>query len=236
MACNSLYEGIEPFIITTPRLIVVPTPIAVSQKSYRSLYAALHADAGFCRMGFGPNFPVRQWDDEETREIIQTRDINRSWKRYAIGDFAVGLRAPDTSNDNLPQMSIFEGQDFETIAGPDLQKLSSIEWVGYTGIRDACTTSLPPREPEDPALPPWQEMVEIRYGVSPDFWGRGLAREATEAILKWSIQKRGVRRFIAETEGDNKRSGGLLQRIGFVRTETNYWKEPGEIEWELIVK
>lgn len=236
MACISLFEGLEPFIITTPRLIVVPTPIAVSQKSYRSLYAALHADASFCEMGFGPHFPPRNWNDEETREVIKTRDINRSWKKYAIGDFAVGLRTPNTSNDNLPQISILEGQDFERISGPNLENLSGIEWVGYAGIRDASTTSLPPREPEDPVLPPWQEMVEIRYGVSPDFWGCGLAREAAEAIMQWSIQKRGVRRFIAETERDNKRSAGLLQKIGFVRSDTNYWKEPTEIEWELIVK
>ncbi|KAJ5414628.1 hypothetical protein N7509_001255 [Penicillium cosmopolitanum] len=236
MASPNSNDVIQPFAITTPRLIILPTPIAVSLKPYRQLYAALHADASFCEMGFGTHFPVRNWTDDETRGVIETRDIGRSWRRYAIGDFAVGLRETVQSDQNPSRISIIDKENFDILAGSNFENLGRIEWVGYAGIRDASTTSLPPREAGDPALPPWQEMVEIRYGVSPKFWGGGLAKEAAEAIMHWAIEKRGVKRFIAETERDNERSAKLLQKLGFVHSGTDYWKEPSEIEWELIVK
>lgn len=236
MASTISNEVIQPFALTTPRLIIIPTPIAVSVKSYRSLYASLHADASFCEMGFGSHFLPRNWDDDETRNVIQTRDINRSWAKYSIGDFAVGLREPAQADQEPGKFSIVHGEEFERLVGPQLENLSSTEWVGYSGIRDASTTSLPPREAGDPPLPPWQEMVEIRYGVSPRFWGGGLAKEASEAIMQWSVQERGVRRFIAETERDNARSGRLLQKLGFSASGTDYWKEPSEVEWQFIVQ
>lgn len=236
MASTISNDVIHPFVITTPRLIIVPTPIAVSLQPYRQLYAELHADAGFCGMGFGCHFPVRNWTDNETLEIIKTRDIGRSWQRHAIGDFAVGLREPSQSDQEQSQISIIDGENFHILVGSNFEHLASIEWVGYAGIRDASTTSLPPREAGDPGLPPWQEMVEIRYGISPKFWGSGMAKEAAGAVMHWSIEKRSVRRFIAETERDNERSAKVLQKLGFVHSGTDYWKEPSEIEWELIVQ
>lgn len=224
-----------PFAITTSRLVILPTPIAISLKSYRTLYAELHADTSFCEMGFGSHFPVRNWSDDETYEVIATRDIARSWEKYALGDFAVGLRVPSESQRDIPQISILQGQAFEELAGEEWENLVRIECIGYAGVRDASTTSLPPREPEDSPLPPWQEMVELRYGISPRFWGRGMAKEAAEAVMQWSVQKRGVRRFIAETERENVRSAGVLQKLGFEATTTQYWKEPSEQEWELVV-
>src|ERR1700712_3650564 len=88
----------EPFAILTDRLIILPTPIAVSSVTYRMMYARLHADAGFCRMGFGRDFPLKNWSDSETRSFIETRDIERSWKKYSLGDFAVGLRGSSRSD------------------------------------------------------------------------------------------------------------------------------------------
>ncbi|KAL2793941.1 GNAT domain-containing protein [Aspergillus keveii] len=229
----SLVEGFEPFALLTSRLILIPTPIAVNLPSYRSLYAGLHADVDFCEMAFGPHFPARNWSDEETRQSIEIRDIGRSWKKFGLGDFAVGLKPPSASIDDA---SLLRGRDFEANAGPDGKLLEEIEWVGYAGVRDATTTSLPPREADDPELPPWQEMVEIRYGISSKYWGKAIAKEAAEAVVCWAAKNRGVRRFIAETERENHRSAGLLKKLGFAASATNYWKEPSEVEWELIVQ
>lgn len=235
----------EPFAIITDRLVVFPTPIAVSSATYRKMYARLHADAGFCRMGFGSRFPLKYWNDSETGSFIETRDINRSWKKYSLGDFAVGLRGspqPDKNprdtdaKQNKPRFSILRGTELEELTGLNMELLDEIHWVGYAGIRDASTTSIPAREAGDPALPPWQEMVELRYGVSPECWGTGVAREAAEAVMGWAVDERGVRRFIAETERDNERSGRVLQKLGFSHSGTDYWKEPAEIEWELVVR
>jgi RimJ/RimL family protein N-acetyltransferase len=225
-----------PFAIITPRLVIIPTPVAVNVSSYRALYSDLHADAAFCEMGFGPHFPARRWSDEETRDVIQSRDIDRCWKIRGLGDFAVGFRPP---NDHLSEaevtaFQIIKDQDFLQLAGPSNSCLEDIKWAGYAGVRDATTTSMPPREPGDLDLPPWTEMIEIRYGVSPRYWGKGIAKEASQAVMQWSAT-RGIKRFIAETEKENTRSAGLLQKLGFTLSGTNYWKEPSEIEWHCDI-
>jgi RimJ/RimL family protein N-acetyltransferase len=227
-------KPLESFVILTPRLIVLPTPHAISLISYRRLYASLHANKDFCEMAFGVHFPPRQWSDDETRDVIQTRDITRCWKVRGMGDFAVGLRPPDISMGSSKNIEILKGDDFEGNSRLNIHNLSDTIWVGYAGVRDGTTTSIPPREADDPPLPPWNEMVEVRYGVSPMHWGNGIAKEAAEAVMHWAVKARGVTRFIAETERPNKRSARALEKLGFTLSGTNYWKEPSELEWERI--
>ncbi|KAJ5824745.1 Acyl-CoA N-acyltransferase [Penicillium robsamsonii] len=234
-------DSFEQFAILTPRFIIVPTTTAVSFKSYRALYSELHANVDFCQMGFGHHFPARTWSDDETRDWMQTRDIRRCWQKRGLGDFAVGLRGPSTfeSNNNSTHdgnFTMLKGDDYVRVAGVNNIHLAASEWVGYAGLRDATTTSMPPREPGDPALPSWLEMIELRYGVSPKFWGQGIVQEASQAVMQWSVDERGVKRFIAETERDNSRSAKVLQKLGFTLSDTNYWKEPSELEWERAAK
>ncbi|KAJ5787870.1 hypothetical protein N7457_002860 [Penicillium paradoxum] len=235
-------DSFEQFAILTPRFILVPTTTAVSFSSYRALYSELHASVEFCQMGFGHHFPARKWSDEETRKWIETRDIGRCWRKRGLGDFAVGLREASTfepsknNTQNEAECTVIRGDEYAQIAGCENTHLAALEWVGYAGVRDATTTSMPPREPGDPAFPPWNEMIEVRYGVSPKFWGRGIAQEAAKGVMQWSVVERGVKRFVAETEKENTRSARVLQKIGFTSSDTNYWKEPGELEWECVAK
>ncbi|KAL4894246.1 GNAT domain-containing protein [Aspergillus ambiguus] len=239
MDSSEIQDSFESFAIITPNLFILPTPIAVSLVKYRTLYARLHSDESFCQMGFGPHFAARHWNDDETRKVIEIRDINRSWKRYALGDFALGLRPGSlkaTLQKDDHKGSVIKGDAFNHLVGSNLEHLDEVQWIGYTGVRDATTTSLPAREANDPVLPPWREMIEVRYGVSPEFWGRGIAKEAAEAVIQWAVNERGARRFIAETERHNERSARVLRKLGFVASGTDYWKEPSEVEWELVVQ
>ncbi|KAL4962725.1 GNAT family N-acetyltransferase [Aspergillus stella-maris] len=234
----------DPFLLLTERQILVPTPIAVHLPAYRALYASLHADPSFCHMGFGEHFPARQWSDDETRHVIVTRDIDRSWKKRGLGDFAVGLREVEGSyaletkcfeETTSPEKTLVlrSGDDYQRLVGKNYEGLQQIQWVGYAGVREP---SLPPRESGDPSLPSWDEMVEVRYGIAPKFWGRALACDAAQGVLSWTSTKKGVKKFIAETEKANERSGRLLRKLGFVPTGMNlYWKDPGETEWECSV-
>ncbi|KAK2762709.1 hypothetical protein FQN54_000883 [Arachnomyces sp. PD_36] len=237
----------EPFLLLTPRLILTPTPLAISLPTYRALYSSLHSNVDFCQMAFGEHFPPVNWSDEETRDSIRTRDIERSWERFGLGDFAVGLREESeletshrSSNGRVVSrrdplnVTVLRGTEFEDIAGRNNERLHEIKWVGYAGVRDA-TSALPPRGPEDTPLPPWNEMVEVRYGVSSEFWGKGMAKEAMEVIMQWSVDERGVKRFIAETERGNVRSARLLGKMGFGESGTDYWREESEVEWEFVV-
>lgn len=228
-----------PFILLTPRLLLVPTPTAIATPAYVTLYRTLHASAEFCHMGFGTAFAPKSWTDDETRDVIQTRDINRSWARRGLGDFAVGMRGGINEGagrlvGGSDEVRIVDGQEMDALIGPN--GLAGVEWVGYAGVRDATTTSMPEREAGDPELPPWQEMVELRYGVAAAYWGKGVAGEAARAVMAWAAGERGVRRFIAETERPNVRSGRVLQKMGFRESGTAYWKDEEEVEWERIVE
>jgi RimJ/RimL family protein N-acetyltransferase len=216
---HSLLVPFTPFFLLTHNLIFLPTPTAISLPAYRALYARVHADPVFCEMGFGPHFRARKWSDAETEEVIRTRDVGRCWKEKGMGDFAVGLLAGVHQVDGMGR--VLKGGFFD-----------GVEWVGYAGVRDATTTSMPERVAGDPELPPWLEMVELRYGVAPEYWGRGVARGAAEAVMQWAVSERGARRFIAETERENERSGRVLEKLGFRLSGTDYWKEPSEVEWE----
>lgn len=225
------------FVLVTERLIIVPTPIAIKYDDYVLLYSSLHASEAFCQMAFGPHFLARNWSVEDTRDVIFTRDMGRCWKPRGLGDLAVALR---TRSDGSEVLSGNSGRKLKgekavnIVEDLDLGILNGVEWVGYAGVRDATTTSMPDREEGDEPLPPCEEMIELRYGVHEKAWGKGVAAEAARAVMQWAVAEKGVRRFIAETEKTNIRSGQVLRKMGFRESGTGYWKEPSETEWERI--
>ncbi|KAF2655023.1 hypothetical protein K491DRAFT_599634 [Lophiostoma macrostomum CBS 122681] len=240
-------QTFPPFAVLTSRLILLPTPIAISISNYRILYATLHADPAFCEMAFSHHFPAVTWSDEQTYEVIHTRDVQRCWGQRGLGDFAVGLLPevfqqsqskpgvgrelgrPDSS------LRVLEQDDYSRVFASSGWELDSITWIGYAGVRDATATSMPDRTATDHSLPSWLEMIELRYGVASGCWGKGIAKEAAEAVMEWARSERGVKRFIAETEKANARSGKVLEKMGFRMSGTEYWKDPEEIEWERPV-
>ncbi|KAL4866947.1 hypothetical protein BDV12DRAFT_172112 [Aspergillus spectabilis] len=233
----------HPFALLTNKLILLPTPIAISIRPYRKMYAGVHATPDFCNMAFGEHFAPQVWSDDDTREVIQSRDIARCWERRGMGDFTVGVYEEGLSagrklglvDEDGHGTRLVEGEDYLSLVGQNSQYLDRITWVGYAGVRDATTTSMPERTLEDPVLPPWQEMVELRYGVAQECWGKGVAREAATMVMQWAVRECGVRRFIAETERENVRSGRVLEKMGFVLSGMDYWKEPSELEWEKVI-
>lgn len=160
-----------------------------------------------------------------------------------MGDFAVAIRTRRDGTDVLPRgigRALSGEADVEMIDGIDdsvTTSLATAEWAGYAGVRDATTTSMPDWEEDgnNEPLPPWQEMVELRYGVHAAFWGRGVAGEAARAVMQWAGGEAGARRFIAETERTNARSASILRKLGFAESGTAYWQEPSEVEWEKRV-
>ncbi|KAF4463195.1 Acyl- N-acyltransferase [Fusarium albosuccineum] len=229
-----------PVALIASNLVLVPTPIAIASPSYRALYASLHADASFCQMGFGDHFPARSWSDEETYQSILTRDVNNDWRNRGVGDFAVGLWdesvrenifGDDLTTRSLPVPGFEEPMRVLDISRESSREfgaaLEAIEWVGYAGVRGA-------RDVEH--ISSWKEKVEIRYGVSPEHWGKGIANRSAQVVMAWAHADRGITKFIAETERANTRSGRVLERLGFVQLEeAKYWKEPSEVEWERTV-
>ena len=59
-------------------------------------------------------------------------------------------------------------------------------------------------------------MVEIGYGMNPEYERKGLMTEAVAAMVRWASQQPGVLSVEAETEPDNIASRRVLEKAGFV--------------------
>jgi len=73
-------------------------------------------------------------------------------------------------------------------------------------------------------------LPEVGYILHPDLWGRGLAREALEAVIERMFTLRGLDALTADVDPRNTRSVGLLERLGFRETHRaeRTWHVGGE--------
>lgn len=62
--------------------------------------------------------------------------------------------------------------------------------------------------------------VEIGYGISEAFRGRGYATEAVGAAVAWALRQPGVTRVEAETDPGNGASMRVLGKCGFIPSGT----------------
>ena len=60
----------------------------------------------------------------------------------------------------------------------------------------------------------WAEMA---FDLAQAHWGKGLMRQAVDAVLQWTYRQDQVNRVHAFVRIDNSRSERLLERSGFVR-------------------
>ncbi|MDY7225166.1 GNAT family N-acetyltransferase [Hyalangium rubrum] len=58
------------------------------------------------------------------------------------------------------------------------------------------------------------EDVELLYGLLPAFWGRGLATEAAQAVLRFAFEQVGLRELWAGADFGNTASLRCLHRLG----------------------
>ncbi|MDU1411865.1 MAG: GNAT family N-acetyltransferase [Clostridium sp.] len=56
--------------------------------------------------------------------------------------------------------------------------------------------------------------VEIFYGLSSEYWGRGLATEAANAMLNYGFNTIGIKRIVALVKPDNIASKKVIDKIG----------------------
>ncbi len=98
---------------------------------------------------------------------------------------------------------------------------------------------LPPAHgPDQPADP---TVAELGYRMVRRFWRRGLASEASRALLRHAFDTVGQRRVIAQTMAVNTGSRRVMESVGmrYVRTFHPSWDDPlpgseeGEVEYEM---
>lgn len=61
------------------------------------------------------------------------------------------------------------------------------------------------------------ERAEIGYELHPDYWRKGLAKEAVYAVIDHSFNELGIKRMGALVFPENKVSAGMLQKMGFLK-------------------
>jgi RimJ/RimL family protein N-acetyltransferase len=83
------------------------------------------------------------------------------------------------------------------------------------------------------------DAAELGYALHRSFHGKGLAREAAEAILALGIRDFGLTRITAELDERNTASAALLERLGFTLHRRYEEEFKGEqcwaLEYELLV-
>lgn len=177
-------------------------------------------------MAFGQAWGVRDWDATSIHPLI-AREVEKSWRVRGMGDFGVGLLPSNAEKEE-------EGKEWRVLEGEE--KWQNVQWIGYVGVRDATTTSIPTSSPS--TTKPWTQMIELRYGFHPAHWGKGYGTEAAKAVMAWCEQFLKAERFIAETEVENTGSAGILGKLGFREVSKEkevIWGVEGEKEWERWV-
>ncbi|CCN70848.1 GNAT family N-acetyltransferase [Vibrio nigripulchritudo] len=59
--------------------------------------------------------------------------------------------------------------------------------------------------------------AEIGFGISRNFWGKGVVFEAASALIEYAFNSLELRRIEAEIDPLNVASGNALERLGFVK-------------------
>ncbi len=60
----------------------------------------------------------------------------------------------------------------------------------------------------------------IGYAIGREWWGQGIATEATAAAMKWAVKRFELRRVWASTDVRNTRSRRVLEKLGMRPTHT----------------
>jgi RimJ/RimL family protein N-acetyltransferase len=92
-----------------------------------------------------------------------------------------------------------------------------------------------PDQPDDPTV------ADLGYRLARRHWRKGLASEASRALLAHAFDTVGQSRVIAQTMTVNAGSQGVMKAVGmrYVRTYFPSWDDPlpgaesGEVEYEM---
>ena len=79
---------------------------------------------------------------------------------------------------------------------------------------------------------PFAPAVEVGWRLARPFWGRGFASEAAAAAIAFGFAERGLPEIVSFTFAGNRRSRGVMERVGMRRNPVEDFDHPllGEAE------
>lgn len=72
-----------------------------------------------------------------------------------------------------------------------------------------------------------ERVYELGFHLRPEHWGRGLAKEAARAVIKFAFENLGASALFAGHHPENGASRQLLEKLGFRRTGEEFYEPTG---------
>ena len=86
------------------------------------------------------------------------------------------------------------------------------------------------------AEPDARQAVEVGYTIEPAYRRQGYAEEGVRTLFAWARQEHGIRHFVASVGPWNDASLGLVRKLGFRQTGSQWDDEDGEeLVFELLL-
>jgi len=146
-------------------------------------------------------FPEGTLTHEETREELEWI-IDVYYGRFGLGLWATVLK--------------------ET--GALIGRCGLLPWTASPGASGVMTLEHPGVDPPEPD----ELEVEVAYLLAREYWGRGLATEAAQAIVDYAFADLRLPRLICLFEPENLASGNVARKIGMT------FEKDVEVDGEVI--
>jgi ribosomal-protein-alanine N-acetyltransferase len=79
------------------------------------------------------------------------------------------------------------------------------------------------------------EEIEIGYGISKEYWGRGFTTEAAAASIRYGFEELKLNRIVAVAMPENIASRRVMEKIGMRYEKTGHWYE-AELVYYVILQ
>jgi len=91
-----------------------------------------------------------------------------------------------------------------------VEEKQSGNFIGFVGLNQPKTEL------------PFTPCIEIAWRLAEEYWGKGYATEAAKKILEYAFNNLSINEVVSFTATINKRSEVVMQRLGMVKTQSNF--------------
>lgn len=150
---------------------------------------------------------LRQW---QSSDFASFAEINANPEVMRYFPKLLTTKVSDIIANKCQQLIQDNGWGLWAIGLKDREENSG-HFIGFVGLNDTHT---------DMSFAP---AVEIAWRLHSDYWGQGYATEAARASLDFAFTELGLEEVVSFTAVINKRSQLIMQRIGMIDTQDNFY-------------
>ena len=143
-----------------------------------------------------PRLILRPWTESDIAEFARVTNTP------AVMEFLGGVQTPDAMH--ASGLRAIASQEKNGFSFWIVERRSDSAILGFCGLKVGTAG-------------PITGEIEAGWRLREDAWGKGYAREAAEATLAWAWKNLPCERVVAVTARGNKKSWGLMERLGMQR-------------------